>query len=49
MYLDTHSEALKQILDLINMAYRETVELFFDNHNSKEFRDLTRKEKKRII
>ena len=28
MYLDTHSEALKQILDLINMTYRETVELF---------------------
>ena len=49
MYLDTHSEALKQILDLINMTYREVVKLFFDNINSKEFRDLTRKEKNNII
>jgi len=49
MYFDTHSETLKQILDLINMTYREIVELFFDNPNSKEFRDLTRKEKNNIV
>ena len=49
IYSDTHTKYIKEILDLIDLTYREVVELFFDNADSKEFRALTEKDKNKKI
>ena len=49
IYSDTHTKYNKEILDLIDLTYREVVELFFDNADSKEFRALTEKDKNKKI
>ena len=49
IYYETPSEDIKEIYDLIHMTYKEVVELFFDNPDSKALRKLKKKEKNIIV